>query len=249
MNVAWVRLISLVLWQLERKYFYPKLTTFYESLRFADNTKNNRENPTEFIIFDIGAHRGQSIKHFKKVFPEARIFSFEPSPSEFLKLNQQITKKKIKNVQTFNVGIAHVSGTLDFYQSILSESSTFKLPNRDSKHEKMKNRILLARKSIRFKSINTIVSTLDDFTASVGIDQINILKIDVEGFELEVLKGAKDFLQKKKIQCIQLERHSDDQRIHTDQEINKILAGYCFEKVMSIKHPYGNFYDDMYLLT
>ena len=247
-----MRFISHVLWQLERIYFYPKLTTFYKSLNLSDNLKNNiiePEKSVEFIIFDVGAHRGQSAKYFKKIYPEAKIFSFEPSPSEFTKLNRQIIKKKLRNVEAFNIGIADTSGTLNFYQSIFSESSTFKLPNASSQHEKMKNRILLLGKSSILESINTIVSTLDDFVAHLGIQQINILKIDVEGFELEVIKGAKDLLHTRKIQCIQLETHSDDQRVRTDQEIERILIGYGFEKAKSIRHPYGNFYDRMYLLN
>ena len=90
------------------------------------------------------------------------------------------------------------------------------------------------------------VTTLDIFCAENGIRQIDLLKIDVEGFEYVVLKGAQNVLMKGAIKAIQIERHMDDMRTDNSSQINEFLNYYDFNLCASIKHTVGNYFEDIY---
>lgn len=79
------------------------------------------------------------------------------------------------------------------------------------------------------------------------ISEISILKIDTEGHELAVLKGCIDYLKDRKIHVIQFERHSDDQRADKSKEIVHLLEDFGYTHRASIKHPFGLFYEEVYV--
>jgi hypothetical protein len=91
------------------------------------------------------------------------------------------------------------------------------------------------------------VTTLDKFCEENKVSKIDLLKIDVEGFEYEVLKGSVNTLTKGKIDTIQIERHVDDMRVDRTLEIHELLEALGFYTRVSIKHSFGNFYEDIYL--
>ena len=75
---------------------------------------------------------------------------------------------------------------------------------------------------------------------------MDILKIDVEGFELEVLNGARNALVKGEIRIIQLERHSDDMRVDRYPLIHELLSINGYRQIKEIKHPFGDFREILY---
>ena len=239
---VWISLISKLIWSLEKIFFYPKLTRFYKAL---DLSAIQRERGG-VIVFDVGANKGQSVKFFKSVYPQAKVYAFEPSKKIFKELNSILESKEINDVSTFQIGLGDVSKTIDFYESVLSETSSFVMPDKNSNYFKKKNRILFQKNENAFKKISTRITTVDQFVAENRIGHIDILKIDVEGFEYEVIKGAIGFLTKKKIDIIQFERHSNDMRHDRYPEINDLLRGQNFYKVGEIKHPFGEFYELIY---
>jgi hypothetical protein len=91
------------------------------------------------------------------------------------------------------------------------------------------------------------MSKLDTFLSFNSIDSIDLLKIDAEGFELEVLIGAKNSLNNGVIKSILLENHETDLREIRTQAINDVLLEAGFLKVFKIKHRIGNFTDIFYI--
>ena len=84
------------------------------------------------------------------------------------------------------------------------------------------------------ESVQTIA--LDDFCTQQGIDRIHLLKIDVEGAEYQVLKGAKMLLQAKRIDCIVFEFGVTSFDMgNTPEEIKTLLhsSGYGIRNVVS----------------
>jgi FkbM family methyltransferase len=155
-----------------------------------EQTKKMSGSP---IIFDVGANKGQYANLINKVFDgSAKIYSFEPGKFTYSELLKNI--KNIKNVKTYNFGLG--SEERDMYLNYDDQGSGLA-----SVYERK-----LEHANIDFKKKEKIdIRTLDGFCKANKIERIDLLKIDVEGHEMEVLKGAKTILDGRKISAIQFE--------------------------------------------
>ena len=228
LSTFWSRCIAFALWTVEWLFFYPRLKTFYQ--------RNVQSRP---VIFDVGANRGQSIRFFQSIFVEPTIHAFEPSPSIFRLLSKFISV----HVSVHNVGLSSTNGTKLFYESILDEVSTFEKPDMSSNYFKLKSKILLSSPKTMYSEVTVRVVRMDNFLNNHGIDHIDICKIDVEGHELEVLKGAEETLRNKRIRFLQIEIHHDDQYKASPELVTSYLSQFGYKEEISIKHGFGNFYD------
>jgi FkbM family methyltransferase len=236
----WASFISKIIWINEMLFFYPKLARAYRGMAGIENVGG------VVTIFDIGANKGQSIKFFSQIFDKPKIYAFEPSPRIFRILKRFVEHLEGLEVSIHQIGIGDKEQTINFYESILSETSTFTLPNRDSEYLKRKNRILFQNSETAFTSISTRVTTIDAFLNENKVEHIDVLKIDVEGFELEVIQGAQQALRDGKVKIVQFERHADDMREDTYPIIHDLLHSIGFMKSAEIKHPIGNFFEVLY---
>lgn len=145
---------------------------FYDMAKFV--------NSGQPMLFDIGANVGQTVKDFKEVFRSCTIHSFEPSPDTFEILKNSTFKEK--NVHIWNYGIGAESGELILNEYQFSNTNSFlNINDRPKKKTPVK------------------IITVDEFCEENKIEKIDILKIDTEGFELEVLKGSNASFSKNKI--------------------------------------------------
>jgi FkbM family methyltransferase len=242
----WAFIISNLIWFAEKVTFYPKLRLAYKTLY---KCQVNGKIEGEFIVFDVGSNKGQSINFFRDLFPRVKIYAFEPSKKTFTKLERRIKKRRQKNVFLFQFGLGEFPGEFDFYESILDETSTFALPKEDSRYLNMKNKILFQKNKEGYKKTLCRIETLDNFIQEYEINHIDILKIDVEGFEYEVLRGGNIALQEKKINIVQFERHTDDMREDNFVAINDFLKVRGYLRVTAIQHLSGNFFEMLYQRT
>jgi len=230
-----VHIIRKLIWDLEKFLFYPKLKRFYikNSLRKGD------------VIFDIGANRGQSIEFFSKLYPENQIYAFEPN--EFLYEKLVLKYKKNKKISIFNLGVSDINGKKEFHLNLLDETSSFESINLESSHVKKKARFLgVQPNSLITRSLEVDTICLDGFILEYKIDSIGILKIDVEGHELSVLKGLFREEKEKSIKYLQIENHRNDMYKEQYEEIQKILKLNKFSICKVIKHPFGTFEEIIY---
>jgi FkbM family methyltransferase len=147
----------------------------------------NCEKP---MIFDIGANTGQTINNFKQIFKNCTINSFEPSPSTF-----EILKKnsdKMENVQIWNSGVGSSISTLLLNENTGSDMSSF-LELGNAGWGEIKNKTEVA------------VTTIDQFCLEQNIEIIDVLKIDTQGYEHEVFKGAVKSMLENKIGLLYFE--------------------------------------------
>lgn len=237
----YIATISKIIWFIESLFFYPKLRHMYCNI-----INSEMENNSGGVIFDIGGNKGQSVTFFKKLFPNSSIYVFEPQESTYKKLLALISKKQFKNIHTYNVGISSNRGHLDFYESILDETSSFDKPDPNSRYLKEKNRILLTKNQNVKPPKQVEVTTVDIKCRELRIAAINIMKVDVEGHELEVLRGATEVLLAHSVKFLQIERHLDDMRKDNTESISRLLKDYGYSKIIEIKHPFGAFYEDLY---
>ena len=241
---VYVKCISNIIWLLEIFLFYPKLKKYYLELI--------KHNPTFLktdggVILDIGANKGQSVLFFKSIFPNSEIHAFEPSPSTLSELNKTIAKRKILKTFTYGYGISDCKSTLPFYESKLNETSSFNVPNENSKYLKRKNLILLTSRKNTLNPKMIKVEKLDEFINISRIAYVTVLKIDVEGHERQVFDGATQFLKQNKALVIQFERHADDMRSDHSEYISKLLVNAGYKHSKSIKHPFGEFYEELWI--
>jgi FkbM family methyltransferase len=232
----YISLVASILRFLENIFFYPVLSNKLKSLTTKD----------DLVIFDVGANRGQSIVYYKKLFKHSKLFSFEPSPQDFSHLNS--VASKYDSVQVFNLGLGNSTTELTFYLSDLSETSTFILPDSDSNWNKLKSKILWTSTDQMYSPVIAKITTLDEFVSGVGVSVIDILKIDVEGFEYDVLLGASNLLSHQRVNLIQLERHEDDLRPSDRFKISEFLLLKKYHLRYSVRHSFGRYYEDIWTL-
>lgn len=142
------------------------------------------------VVFDVGANIGQSRNVYLKKFPSSKIFSFEPIKSTFKTLKE--SNPDVDKAFSFNLALGETNEKIKIP---LQEKST---QNSLSKRRNENSNPLLNLEEVQ-------VDTLDNIVEKIDIDNIDFLKIDTEGFEMEVLKGASNFLKSKKVRFILLE--------------------------------------------
>jgi FkbM family methyltransferase len=163
-----------------------------------DSGENNALNfvkiPTgeKAIIFDVGANQGQYARLLGNKFKEAQIFSFEPA-----KISFDIMKEKTKdigNISYENIGFDKENGEITLY-SPAEGSGLASVYQRDISHIGIS----------MDKTEKVTMKTIDSFCAEQAIKKINLLKLDVEGNELNAMLGAKKMIDSGAIDYIQFE--------------------------------------------
>lgn len=199
-------------------YNIIKSKNFYKINRTLDKAIKSiikKKNP---IIFDIGAHEGESIDRFRNLFEHSIIHSFEPQNLIFEKLKNK--KKNYKNLFLNNFGLSSEKGNKEiFVNSNTAASSYLSIDNKDKFFRTIKT----------IQKEQTKIDTLDNYFNKINIDFIDLVKIDVQGYEEDVLKGALKSLNKVKLIEIEIvfvnlyEKHS------SFYQIENILQKHNFE--------------------
>ena len=200
-------------------------------------------------IFDIGAHKGETIKFFLKNFEFEKIYSFEPIPETFKLLKKNINllgnfeKKKII-LENSAVGSAETK--ISIKQMVESSSSTIKDINQNSKYFNKKKRLLYSSKDDFFKKIEVNQITLNKFITINSIVNIDFLKIDTEGYELDVLIGLENKIEK--VRFILFEHHYHDmiKKNYTFSDINYYLLKNNFTQIYKSKMPFRKTFEYIY---
>jgi len=137
------------------------------------------------VILDVGANLGDWSKTIKTYFPKAEIHAFEPSRVTYLDLVDSL--RVIENVSTYNFGLGEAEQSqLLFYDN--EKSGMASLYRRD-----------LSRISIEFDKFEKVeIKRLDNWLMESRV-KANVLKIDVEGHELSVLRGLGEHLHEFKL--------------------------------------------------
>jgi FkbM family methyltransferase len=141
-------------------------------------------------VFDVGANVGQSVLRFGAYWPNAKIFSFEPVKSTFHQLVDNT--HDFLNVRCENIALGASRGTEKIWLKERSASNSLK-----TDVNRQETGIGIA------EEIEII--TLDEYCKENRVDNIDFLKIDAEGYELEVLEGANRMLTSRAIRFIYAE--------------------------------------------
>ena len=219
---------------------------YFQQKKIIKFFKKNFKN--EIIIFDIGSHYGETIRLFYKNFKIKEFHCFEASPLNFKILFKNVKKFNFKiNYKLNNLGVGSSNTNTFINQTEESSSSTINDLNLNSKYLQKKLKILNIKKIDKFyKRIPIKLITLDKYIFEKRQKKIDILKIDTEGFELNVIKGLK--LNHKIIKFIYFEHHYDDmiKKNYTFNDINLILKQFGFKKVFKTKMLFRKSFEYIY---
>jgi len=219
----------------EKKYHLKKLSKILQNLV-------SYKYPT---IFDVGGNEGESIDFFLNLFEKPKIYSFEPEAKSYRILVDKY--KKNKAVRLFKFAFGKKKEKLKLKTNIKSSTSTLSKINTKSKYYNLKSLILNPGKSYAFTGEEKVkVEKIDSFFYQKKIKTIHILKIDTEGFELNVIEGAKNALKNTKILVIEFQLN-DMYLNYKPNKIDSFLKNNNFTLVASLKFPFMPYEDRIYI--
>jgi FkbM family methyltransferase len=163
--------------------------TYSSCTRFLD--------PAAALTFvDVGAHNGVMVHRALFEFPRARVFAFEPSPAPRTQLTREFQNDRRVTILPF--ACASTSGTATFNITRNTQCSSLLSPSALGSHFYGESYDVVDRIEVR-------KITLDDWARENDITQIDFLKIDAQGHDLEVLRGAQALLKNRAVKAINVE--------------------------------------------
>jgi FkbM family methyltransferase len=191
-----------------------------------DVRRFSEPNDRVSVVFDVGANEGQSAKMYAEQFPEAIVYSFEPVATTFAKL--VANTRDCEHVKAFQIGFGDEVAELDIWLSDKSVTNSLKCQTS-------------ANSSGRTERVR--VTTLDTFVTERCVERIDLLKVDTEGFDLEVLRGARNMLAAGRITFILVEITFNQQdTFHTPfYPVEAYLDQFGFEFVDLYDQDYASY--------
>jgi FkbM family methyltransferase len=136
--------------------------------------------PDDGIVFDVGAHAGQFSKLFAAMAPRGKVFAFEPSAYARSVLQPALAWNRVRNVEIVPRGLSDAAATMVLHTPIKKRGELgFGLAHLGDD---------TGTRATRKQAIR--LTTLDGFVAERGLGRLDLIKADVEGWELHALKGG-----------------------------------------------------------
>ena len=152
---------------------------------------SDRKSP---VVVDVGANVGAYTREVGRVNASARVFAFEPHPLTFERLASSLGNAA--NVRLYNYALGAEAGSSTLYDRESAGGSS---------HASIFRGVIEDIHHARAKSYDIDVRTLDQFVEEHRLERIDLLKIDTEGYELNVLRGGARTLGAGMVDAIQFE--------------------------------------------
>jgi FkbM family methyltransferase len=182
------------------------------------------------VVVDIGAHIGRyALISSKRVGPRGKVVAIEANPDNFDMLNQNVKLNQLTNMLTLQY-------------AVFSKETKIKLYVANEKLDPtIYNTILSNRAPDKEKFVEVDANTLDNLLQQNGInaEDVNWVKIDVEGAELEVLKGSTNVLSKSKDISLLIEVHNIADGTNQYSPIMDLLGHHNFKIEFEKTYPSG----------
>ena len=145
-------------------------------------------------VFDVGAHTGEFSTRLRSLCPQARIWAFEPHPAAFQHLQEAGAAAGFTSV---NRGLSDHPGQLELYDYADRATGT--------SHASLHRDVFQSVHHAEASSLVVEVTTVDDFMELEQVPRLHLLKVDAEGHELAILRGAQRAIGSGAVDIVQFE--------------------------------------------
>lgn len=180
-------------------------------------------------IFDVGGNVGQTALAFAGLYPEATIYSFEPGAEAYRELCANT--KDSPRIQPVNAALGAQEGRAELFLN--GAHVTNSLLDNDAGAGLYVDPAFLAHRS----TATVEVGTLDGFCLDRNITRLDLLKIDAQGYELEILRGASRLIAERNAPLVYLEVSFVP--IYRNQPLFPDIYGFMIEKGYKLVGLYG----------
>jgi FkbM family methyltransferase len=147
--------------------------------------------PSLNVMFDVGANVGQTRKYFRFHVPNAKVYSFEPVQATYKQLKHSATGDTNCVLENMALGDEAGEKTIRLFDGDMAVLNSLR-------DDVMNNAANAREETIK-------IDTLDGYCSKHNIPKIDLLKIDTEGFEINVLTGAEKMLRSGHISFVYCE--------------------------------------------
>jgi FkbM family methyltransferase len=172
---------------------YGIVTHRRRNLRYGSDPMLDLERllPSVTTVLDVGANEGQMALSFAEAFPDARVFAFEPVPATFSNLVERTAD--MPQIECFDVALGPCE-----------DDVTIQLADRSGQ-----NSLLNAVPEPGPDTVTLRVTTGDAWASEHGVEHVDVLKIDTEGYDLNVLSGFEALLAEGRVEAALVECEFD----------------------------------------
>ena len=209
----------------------------YHHKRIIKYLKNHKID----LVIDAGAHKGEFLINIIPHVPFKKAYSFEPQLEVF-----NILKKKLINderIKHNNLALSEIIEKKIITINKLTSTSSLSKFDSSSVFLKIKN-LLLRQKNEELNSYEVTTTTIDDYFEELDLSN-SLLKIDVEGYELNVLKGSKNTIKKIKFVLIE-NQFFNIYKNNNEKDWHDYLMKNKFILIKKFRFPLLHFEDRLY---
>ncbi len=177
------------------------------------------------VCLDVGANQGDYAQLVIDACADAELHCFEPHPTTFGRLKSRFAGRETTRLQ--NSGCGSAPGELQLFDYANEDGSS---------HASLHRGVIERLRGQATVSHRVPVMRVDDYLEANNIETVALLKIDTEGHELAVLKGAQESIRSKRIRCIHLEFNEMNAISHVHfLDIFDLLSDYRLYRLL----PHG----------
>ena len=170
------------------------------------------------VVLDIGVNIGFYLLNFAKKANQGIVYGFEPNPTVFEFAKKNCNLNQFKHVKLSNIGLGHLASSFQMTQINDNVGMKKIVPQSSS------------------GSFTVQVQRLDDFVNQDNITKVDVMKIDVEGFEMNVLLGAEEVIEKHKpFLFIEI----DEANLNENKASFQIMSTWLVNKGYVIKNAFS----------
>lgn len=201
---------------------------YFQRLFFGDLLEPHDERGEGKVIFDVGAHGGESARFFNDILPSAKVYSFEPQP----KMAESIREMGLANNEVVECALSDFSGSENFYVQDITHLSSLHKVNKNSEES------LGYHLTETHEVVTVDVMTGNQFIAQRNIPTIDLLKIDVQANEVATLKGFSEYISNVKTVLVEVSFYDFYENKSSIQKIEAQLPGFQLYDIYEVsKNP------------